>query len=74
MLLNAQLQVRRSSLKQIVRSVLRLIGCIFLTPVTRELVNLRSTAALLMLLAALRIRWSISSLVFNFCAYTIAFI
>jgi len=44
----------------------------FLTCVIRELVNLRSTAALLMLLAALRIRWS-SSLMFNLCAYTIAF-
>jgi hypothetical protein len=32
----------------------------FLTRVTRELVTLRSTAALLMLLAALRIRWSSS--------------
>jgi len=45
----------------------------FLTRVTRELVTLRSTAALLMLLAALRIRWSISSLVFTWCAYIIAF-
>jgi len=44
----------------------------FLTDVTRELVTLRSTAALLMLLAALRIRWSSSSLVFTLCAYTIA--
>jgi hypothetical protein len=32
----------------------------FLTHVTRELVNLRSTAALLMLLTVLRIRWSSS--------------
>jgi len=39
----------------------------FLTRVTRELVNLRSNAALLMLLAALRIRWSSSSLVFTLC-------
>jgi len=45
----------------------------FLTRVTRELVTLRSTAALLMLLAALRIRWSSSSLVFTLCAYIIAF-
>jgi len=45
----------------------------FLTRVTRELVTLRSTAALLMLLAALRIRWSSSSLVFTLRAYTIAF-
>jgi hypothetical protein len=45
----------------------------FLTRVTRELVNLQSTAALLMLLAALRIRWSNSSLVFNLCAHTISF-
>jgi hypothetical protein len=45
----------------------------FLTRVTRELVNLRSSAALLVLVAALRIRWSSSSLVFTLCAYTIAF-
>jgi len=45
----------------------------FLTRVNRELVTLRSTAALLMPLAALRIRWSSSSLVFILCAYTIAF-
>ena len=45
----------------------------FLTRVTRELVKLRSTAALLILLAALRIHWSSSSLVFTLCAYTIAF-
>jgi len=45
----------------------------FLTRVTRELVNLRRTAALLMLLAALRIRCSSSFLVFTLCAYTIAF-
>ena len=36
----------------------------FLTRVTRELVTLRSTAALLMVLAALRNRWSSSSLVY----------
>ena len=45
----------------------------FLTRVTTELVTLRSTAALLVLLAALRIRWSSSSLVFTLRAYTIAF-
>jgi len=45
----------------------------FLTHVTRELVTLLSTAALLILLAALRIRWSSSSLMFNLCAYAIAF-
>jgi len=45
----------------------------FLTRVTRELVTLRSTAVLLMLLAMLIIRWSSSSLVFTLCAYTIAF-
>jgi hypothetical protein len=45
----------------------------FLTRVTRELVNLRSIAALLILLAALRFRWNSSSLVFTVCAYTIAF-
>ena len=45
----------------------------FLAGVTRELVTLRRTAALLMLLAALRIHWSSSSLVFTLCAYTIAF-
>ena len=38
----------------------------FLTCVTRELVNLGSTAAL-------RICWSSSSPVFTLCAYTIAF-
>jgi hypothetical protein len=38
-----------------------------LTGVTRELVNLRSTAALLMLLAELRIRWSSSSLMSTLC-------
>ena len=49
-------------------------ACIhFLYRVTRELVTLGSTAALLMLLGALRIRWSSSSLVFTLCAYTIAF-
>ena len=45
----------------------------FMTRVTRKLVTLRSTATLLMLLAALRIRWSSSSLVFYLCAYTITF-
>jgi len=45
----------------------------FLTRVTRDLVTLRSTAALLMLFAALKIRWTSSSLVFILCAYTIAF-
>ena len=45
----------------------------FLTRVTRELVTLRSNAALLMLLAALRIHWSSSSVVFTVCAYTITF-
>jgi len=40
--------------------------------VTTELV-LRSTAALLMPLAALRIRWISNSLAFTLCAYTIAF-
>ena len=45
----------------------------YLTSVTTELVTLRSTAALLMLLAVLRIRCSSSSLVFTLCAYTIAF-
>ena len=44
----------------------------FMTSVTTELVNLRSTAALLMVLAALRIRWS-SSLVFTLWAHTIVF-
>ena len=39
----------------------------FPTSVTRELVTLWNTAALLILLAALRIRWSISSLVFTLC-------
>ena len=41
----------------------------FLTRVARELVTLRSTAALLMLLAALRIRYSSSLLVFT-CVHT----
>ena len=45
----------------------------FLTRVTRELVILRSTAALLMLLASLSIRWNSSSIVFNLCAYNIVF-
>ena len=39
----------------------------FLTRVTRELVTLRSTAALLMLLATLRFRWRSSSLLFTLC-------
>ena len=38
----------------------------FLIRMTRELVTLRSTAALLILLAALRIRWTSSSLVLTF--------
>ena len=46
----------------------------FLTRVTRESVTLRNTAALLMLLAALSLRWSSSSLVFTLCACTIDFI
>jgi len=41
----------------------------FLTCVTREPVTLRSTAALLMLLAELRIRWCRSSLVFTVCIH-----
>jgi len=45
----------------------------FLTCVTRELVTIKSTAALLMLLAALRIQWSSSFLMFALWAYTIAF-
>jgi len=47
----------------------------FLTRVTRELVTLQSTAALLMVLAALRIHLSTrsSSLEFTLCAHTIAF-
>ena len=44
----------------------------FLTCVTRELVNLRSAAALFMLFAALRIRWSSSFLMFNLCPYNTA--
>ena len=40
-------------------------GINFLTHVTIELITLRSTAALLKLLAALRICWSSSSLVFT---------
>jgi len=40
----------------------------FLTRVTRELVTLRSAAALLIVLAALRIPWSSSFLVFTLCA------
>jgi len=43
----------------------------FLTRVTRELVNLRSTATLLMLLVGLKIRRSNSSLVFTLCAHNI---
>jgi hypothetical protein len=39
----------------------------FLTRMTRELVTLQSSAALLMLLAALRIQRSSSSLVFTLC-------
>jgi len=39
----------------------------------RGLITLRSTAALLKLLAALRIHWSSSSLMFALCAFTIAF-
>jgi hypothetical protein len=71
---NAQLETGRSTLKQIVRSPAS-AWMHFLTSVTRELVNFRSTAALLMLLlAALKIRWISSSLVFTLCAYTIAFI
>ena len=54
MLLNVQLRCHRSTLKQIVRSVLHLRGYIFC--VTRELVTFRSNAVLLMLLAMLRIR------------------
>jgi hypothetical protein len=46
----------------------------FVTCVTTELENLQNNAVLLMLLAALRIRWSSSSLVFTLCANTIAFI
>jgi len=45
----------------------------FHTRVTRELVTLWNTAALLMLLAVLRISCSSSSLVFTLCAYTMAF-
>ena len=37
----------------------------FLTRVTRDLVTLRSTVVVMMLLAAMRIRWSSSSLVFT---------
>ena len=40
----------------------------FLTRVTRKLVTLRSAAALLMHLAALRIRWISSFLVFTVCS------
>ena len=45
----------------------------FLTRVTSELVTLRNTAALFMLLAALSIRCSSSSLVFTLWAHTTAF-
>ena len=45
----------------------------FVTCVNRDLVTLRSTAALLMVLAALRNRWSSSSVVFILCICTIAF-
>ena len=55
MMLNVQLQIGLLTLNQIFRNVLRLLGCIFLTRVTTELVTLRSTAEFLMLLAALRI-------------------
>jgi len=45
----------------------------FQTRMTRALATLQSSAALLMLLAALRIRCSSSTLVFTLCAHTIAF-
>jgi len=45
----------------------------FVTRVTRKLVTLRSAAAVLMVLAALRIRWSSSSLESTLCAHTLAF-
>jgi len=45
----------------------------FLNRVTRELVTLRTTAAMLMLFESLRIRRSSSSLVFTLRSYTIAF-
>jgi len=75
MLFHVQLQIGRSALKQIVRIVCPPFALMyFLTRVTRELVNFRSTAALLTLLAAaLRIRWNSSSLVFTLCAYAIDF-
>ena len=44
----------------------------FPTRVTRELVTLRSTVALLMFLATLRIRWNSSSLVLTLWAHTTA--
>ena len=72
-LLNVQLQIRRSTLKKIVSKCPLSTWIPFLTRVTRELVTLRSNAALSMLLAALRIRWSSSSLVLTMSAYTIAF-
>jgi len=74
MLLNVLLQIGRSTLKKIVRSVCPLSAWMhFLACVNTELVTLRNTEAFLMLLAALKIRWDISSLVFTLCAYTIAF-
>jgi len=73
MLLNVQLQIGCSTFKQIVQCVLPSAWMHFLTSVTRELVTLQSTAALLMLLAALRISWNSSSLMFTLCTYTIAF-
>jgi len=45
----------------------------FLSRVTKELVTVRIITALLMLLAALRIRSSSFSLAFTLCAYTVAF-
>jgi len=43
MLLNVQLQIRRSTLKQLVRRVLHLLAYIrFLTGVTRELVTYKA--------------------------------
>ena len=72
MLLNLQLQIGRSTLKKNCSKCPPCAWMHFLTFVTRELVTLRSTEALLMFLAELRIR-CISSLVFTFCAYTIAF-
>ena len=45
----------------------------FLTCVTTELVTLRTAAALLIFLSAMRIRWSSYFLVFILCSYTTAF-